>query len=194
MDQLIAVALVLMLEIVDEDFCQCTCEELYHELLIMGICGNAFFLLEILDDGKNHPVEIGAEKALHLIPSHGVIGAVENMAVGIYIVGNKHKGFLSVAHKVEVFHNLHRLLLQCPFQKIVDVGKVIVKGLAVKATIGDDLRDTDFRQGLMCHELFQGGGEGFLRVQTGNGVLHCDHLGIYYTAVLQILRGVFADI
>ena len=64
------------------------------------------------------------------------------MPVFADVVHHELNGLPVVQHQIELFHDLHGLLLQHPLEQRVDVLKVIVEGIAVDPTVLHNVLDS----------------------------------------------------
>ena len=76
------------------------------------------------------------------------------MPVFADVVHHELNGLPVVQHQIELFHDLHGLLLQHPLEQRVDVLKVIVEAVAIQAAVLHDLVDRDFGQRFLFISFF----------------------------------------
>ena len=120
-----------------------------------------------LDDAVN----IFLKQTLEVAASHGTQGAQAKGVVVLNIVEQLQETFLPELGPLVLAQQDQGLLLKHPFEQIVYIREVVVKGLPAQAAAVGDLPDGDLLQRLLRHALLQCVGQLVLGV-FGCGVFH----------------------
>ena len=146
--------------------------EVPQKAVVVRRDGDAAVCTAAVDHTVGQLVEVAAEKALQLVAPHAVVGAAEDVGVFFHIVHHKKEGVVVVGEQVELLDHLHGLLFQRPLEQIVDVGKVIIKGLAVQVAHADQVVHRDLAQRFVLHLGFQCSRKCLAGLQAGFFVFH----------------------
>ena len=104
-----------------------------------------------VDDG----MDVVPEEHADVGPAQGLQRAAAHGPVLLYIAQQLQQALLPQQGPVVLPQQGHRLLLEHPAHQVIDILKVIVKGLTFQAAVVGQLPDGDFIQGLLDHFFLQ---------------------------------------